>query len=319
MFASYILNCKSVMSKSSIMSKSCVKNKSCVLKTVKPNLIFFQNGLGQKRTGIEKTVLELYNYYNKNDIYLSSNKYFIDNKNDLVKNIEELYNLNYDLLKSQTKPKVNINIGGDHSMGIGSLCSTLNNFGSNTKVIWIDAHADINTQSSSPTGNVHGMPLGFLTGLDKSVEYNYISTLLKFDNLCYIGIRDLDVEEIKIIKKNNIKTITSTQFNSNTIDVSNELIRWCGSNHVHLSIDVDSLDPSYMQFTGTRAPNGLKLPKLIDFINLICPKINVSNVDLAELNLYNPDCDELNKEEKTRSFENFNLIFETLYNKLKIK
>ena len=293
-----------------------LSKSSILIKTVKPNLIFFQNGLGQKRSGIEKTVNNLFNYYNNKITYNNSNKYFIHNTNDLVKNICELYNLNYNLIKYENIPysTTNINIGGDHSMSIGSLSATLNTYGSNTKVIWIDAHADINTQSSSPSGNIHGMPLGFLTGLDKSQDYGYISTKLKFDNLYYIGIRDLDIEEIETIKKNNVKTITSTDFNLNTIDVVNKLSSWCKSNPVHLSIDVDSLDPLYMQFTGTRAPNGLEMSKLIEFINLICPKINIINVDLAELNLYNPDCDGLKKEEQTKSFENFNLILETLYN-----
>jgi len=292
-----------------------------MLKQLKPNLIFFQNGLGQKRFGIERTVYELFNYYKNNNIYNSSNKYFIHNNNDLVRNINELYNLNYNLFKFQNTlhPTTNINIGGDHSMSIGSLGATLNKFGSSTKVIWIDAHADINTQSSSPSGNIHGMPLGFLTGLDKSQKFNYISTLLKFDNLCYIGIRDLDIEEIKTIKVQNIKTITSTEFNSNTIDIANKLSIWCQSNPVHLSIDVDSLDPYYMQFTGTRSPNGLEFSKLIEFINLICPKLNITNIDLAELNLYNPDCNELEKEDQTKSFENFNLILKSLYDKINVK
>lgn len=282
---------------------------------LKPNLIFFQNGLGQKRFGIEKTVHKLFNYYKNENIYNGSNKYFIHNKNDLAINLCKLYNLNYNLLKSENM-KVNINIGGDHSMSIGSLGATLNKYGNDTKVIWIDAHADINTKSSSTSGNVHGMPLGFLTGLDKSEKFNYISTKLKFDNLCYIGIRDLDTQEIETIKTHNIKTISSIEFNSNTINIANELSTWCQSKPVHLSIDVDSLDPYYMQFTGTRSPDGLELHKLIEFINLICPKTNITNVDLAELNLYNPDCKELEREDQTKSFENFNLILETLYNRL---
>ena len=262
------------------LSGLCKLTKSTInAKTFWPNLIFFQNGLGQKRIGIEKTVYKLFNYYNNKITYNNSNKYFIPNKNNLVRNICEIYNLNHNLIKHVNIPysTININIGGDHSMSIGSLGATLNTYGVDTKVIWIDAHADINTRASSLSGNVHGMPLGFLTGLDKSQDYGYISTKLKFDNLCYIGIRDLDREEIKTIKTQNIKTITSTEFNSNTTGVINKLSTWCQSNPVHLSIDVDSLDPSYMQFTGTKAPNGLELLKLIEFINQICTKINIVN------------------------------------------
>lgn len=214
-------------------------------------------------------------------------------------------------------------------MSISSVSATLNKYGSNTKVIWIDAHADINTQITSKSGNVHGMPLGFLTGLDKSIKFNFISNLLNYDNLCYIGIRDLDKEEIDIIKKYNIKTILSNDFNSNTYKITNDLVKWCKSknvninknylNPIHLSIDVDSLDPTYMEFTGTKSPNGLKLNKLIWFIKNFCSKTNIVNVDLAELNLYDPDCNNFSQKEQIESFENFNLIFESLYNSLNRK
>ena len=275
----------------------------------KPILIFLQNGLGQKRKGIDKTVNELFTHYEKKELFLESYKYLISDSNDLTTNLKLMYDVNF----NQNNKNIIISIGGDHSMSIGTVSSTLNKFGSNTKVIWIDAHADINTKKSSITGNVHGMPLSFLTGLDKSNDYDFISELLKFDNLCYIGIRDLDIEEIEVIKKHNIKNILTNEFNSNITDVIEHLIDWCGTNPIHLSIDVDSLDPSYMQFTGTRVPEGLELNNLLYFIEKICSKTNIVNVDLAELNLYNPDCNGLDEKYKNNSFENFNLIFEKLY------
>lgn len=281
--------------------------------SLKPNLIFFQNGLGQKRTGIEKTVTEIYNYCEEKSLYSKSNKYFINDTNDLTNNLSKLHQINLNVSLNNNKKKTNINIGGDHSMSIGTISSTLNTYGKNTKVIWIDAHADINTRISSPSGNVHGMPLAFLTGLDKLTQYDFISNLLEFDNICYIGIRDLDKDEIETIEKYNIQSIPSNKFNSNNSEITNKLIDWCGTDPVHLSIDVDSLDPSYMQFTGTRASNGLELNSLVKFIQKICSQVNVVNVDLAELNLYNPDCDEFDEKYKIKSFENFNLILETLY------
>ena len=275
----------------------------------KLSLIFLQNGLGQKRNGIEKTVYELFTYYEKKELFLESYKYLITDSNDLTTNLKLMYDVNF----NQNNKNIIISIGGDHSMSIGTVSSTLNKFGSNTKVIWIDAHADINTRKSSITGNVHGMPLSFLTGLDKSNDYDFISELLKFDNLCYIGIRDLDIEETEIIKRHNVKNILTKEFNSNITDVIEHLIDWCGTNPIHLSIDVDSLDPSYMQFTGTRVPDGLEINNLLYFIEKICSKTNIVNVDLAELNLYNPDCYELDEKYKNNSFENFNLILEILY------
>ena len=199
-------------------------------------------------------------------------------------------------------------------MAIGSLSSTLNIFGSDVKVIWIDAHADINTKSSSPSGNVHGMPLAYLSGLDKSPDYDYLTNKLNLNNLCYVGIRDLDTEEINIINKFGIKKILSHEFNSNIDTICSDIDKWVGEAKLHLSIDVDSLDPIYMQYTGTRASGGLELDKLIKFIKEIKSNCEIVNADIAELNLYNPDCDNLlnKEEEKVKSLENFNFILENL-------
>jgi arginase len=235
---------------------------------------------------------------------------YVSNTGNLKNNLFNLYKTNYE--RMTTNNKININIGGDHSMGIGSVAASLNKYGSNIKVIWIDAHADINTRASSPSGNVHGMPLSFLTGLDKCDDYNFIDNLLPFNNLCYIGIRDLDVEEINVVKKHNIKTILSDNFNKNIDKIINNVINWIGDSQIHISIDVDSLDPKYIQYTGTRVSGGLDLIQLIKFIKNVCSKTNVINLDISELNLYNLDCVNLQQEEKIKSFDNFNLILETI-------
>ena len=270
------------------------------------NLLFFQNGRGQLRTGIERTVVELYN--SNTDIVKT---HLIHDSSYLKTNLKNLFEYNNDLL---SKHQYIINIGGEHSMAIGSLGSSLNVFGSNIKVIWIDAHADINTKISSPSGNVHGMPLAYLSGLDKSPDYDYLRNKLNLNNLCYMGIRDLDSEEINTINKFGIKKILSQEFNTNIDTCCSDIIKWVGGAKLHLSIDVDSLDPKYMQFTGTRASGGLELDKLVKFIKEIKSNCEIVNADIAELNLYNPDCDNLlnKEEEKIKSLKNFNHILENL-------
>jgi len=195
-------------------------------------------------------------------------------------------------------------------MAISTISTSLNKFDKKLKVIWIDAHADINTRSSSPSCNFHGMPLSFLTGLDKLDNFAHIKKHLPMDNLCYIGIRDLDNEEIDIIKNNNIKTIQSKDFNSNIHNVIDDIEKWIGDDNIHLSIDVDSLDPKYIQYTGTIAPNGLELEKLLLFVENLCKTKNIVNVDLTELNLYNPDLNDL--EIKKKSKKNFNLLLKKI-------
>lgn len=281
-------------------------------------IIFFQNGLGQKRTGIEKTVLKLYQHYK---YFLSGDKYknvknifFIQDKKDIKINLNNLHKTNKYLLNKNINLNNNINpiinIGGDHSMAIGTISASLNRYKNNLKVIWIDAHADINTRKSSPSGNFHGMPLAFLTGLDKLDDFSYIKKNLPMNNLCYIGIRDLDNEEINTIQNNKIKTILCNNFNLNIKNIINDIEKWIGDDYVHLSIDVDGLDPEYIRYTGTISPNGLELNQLLKFISTICRNKKIVNIDLTELNLYNPELNDMII--KKESEKNFDLILKTL-------
>jgi arginase len=194
------------------------------------NILFFQNGRGQLRPGIGRTVEELYNsILNTDDTWT----HFIPDSFHLKTNLKNLFEYNNDLL---SKSKKVINIGGDHSMAIGSLGSTLKIFCSDVKVIWIDAHADVNTKSSSPSGNVHGMPLAYLSGLDKSPDYDYLTNKLNLNNLCYIGIRDLDSEEINTINKYGIKKILSQEFNSNIDTICSDIVKWVATSSTKLDI-----------------------------------------------------------------------------------
>lgn len=92
-----------------------------------------------------------------------------------------------------------LNIGGDHTMGLGTVSAFLENFEDKEKlVIWIDAHADTNTREASESGHYHGMPVAFLLGLDKDEKFP-IKVLLKPEQLIYVGLRDVDSFE-----KNNV-------------------------------------------------------------------------------------------------------------------
>ena len=218
-------------------------------------------------------------------------------------------------LLSNNSDKI-INIGGDHSMAIASIAANLNTYGTKLKVLWFDAHGDINTRQSSSTSNYHGMPLSFLTGLDSSPDFYYIKNKLIFNNLCYIGIRDLDPEEISTIKLYNIKNIKAENFNNSINKYIKDIIKWIGDSPVHLSFDIDSLDPKYMEYTGTRAPDGLELDKVLICLKEICSKTNIVNVDLSELNLFNPDLIPHNPEKQLYSVNVFLSIFNIIYNNI---
>jgi arginase len=113
--------------------------------------------------------------------------------------------------------KMVLTLGGDHSIAIGTISGTAKatreRLGRELAVIWVDAHADINTPESSESGNIHGMPVSFLTGLakeDKEDIFGWLKEdhLLSTKKLVYIGLRDIDKGEKKILKEHGIRAFS---------------------------------------------------------------------------------------------------------------
>jgi arginase len=102
-------------------------------------------------------------------------------------------------------------LGGDHSIPIGTIAA-VKRARPNTGIVWVDAHADINTPKTSGSGNLHGMPLGFLLGLVEDVQalpsFDYFEPCLQPSDIVYIGLRDVDKEEKRVIKELGIKAFT---------------------------------------------------------------------------------------------------------------
>ena len=121
----------------------------------------------------------------------------------------------------------------------------------------MDAHADINTYEASLTKNYHGMPLSFACGVDKTFPWvNQLKTL-PLENLIYYGIRDLDDYEKIFISEKNIKVVKVE-------DDFTEIFKWLKEGEfdvIHMSFDVDAIDPVYIPSTGTTAPNGIPKDK----------------------------------------------------------
>ena len=113
--------------------------------------------------------------------------------------------------------KMVMTLGGDHSIAIGTISGTARaireRLGREIAVVWVDAHADINTPETSESGNIHGMPVAFLTGLAKDENENTFGWLkehhlLNLNKLVYIGLRDIDKGEKKILRENGIKAFS---------------------------------------------------------------------------------------------------------------
>ena len=98
-------------------------------------------------------------------------------------------------------------IGGDHSISMGTIPSLVRHRG-RTGVVWVDAHADINTPLSSPSGNMHGMSVAFLLGIASLPSFGWLKPCIGVSDIVYIGLRDLDDAEKEVIKGSGIKAFT---------------------------------------------------------------------------------------------------------------
>lgn len=281
------------------------------------NIINCGTSIGQLAKGVKNTPkiiqrnLKRINKYNTvefNNLKLHNN-YRVDNiinqNMDKFKrtfdNAKTIYYHN--CLNLNRKNHINVNIGGDHSISIGSVAASIDKYKDDLFVIWFDAHADINSIEMSKTKNTHGTPLHYLT---QSNSYLYESWLhdnqLSFDNLMYIGIRDLDRYEMNVLDKNNIKNINMKLYSQ--LDLTNldehfhDIKNVIGNKKIHLSIDVDGLDPKYISCTGTPVANGIDLDYLLQLITYF--RKDIVNVDLVELNL-----ELCPKDEQINSLTNF--------------
>lgn len=163
-----------------------------------------------------------------------------------------------------------LTLGGDHSIAIGTISGTakatreLQN--KEIAVLWVDAHSDINTPETSDSGNVHGMPAAFLTGLatsDRKDIFGWLEKdqLIGVNKLVYIGLRDVDRGEKIILRENNIRAFSMHDIDKHGIGrvVEMALAHIGSDTPIHLTFDVDALDPQWAPSTGTPVRGGLTL------------------------------------------------------------
>ncbi|PVV01900.1 hypothetical protein BB560_003664 [Smittium megazygosporum] len=181
-----------------------------------------------------------------------------------------------------------VTLGGDHSLAIGTLNGSLKVFGDKLRVLWVDAHADINPLNETASGNLHGCPLALVCGIDKSPFFDWIKEHLGFDKLVYIGLRDVDLPEQKVIKKHNIKAFTMYHIDkygiSKVFDMAMDYINPNRDLPVHMSFDVDSMDPSVIPATGTPVRGGMTFREGHFLCEAMAETGCLVAMDLAEVN-----------------------------------
>lgn len=191
-------------------------------------------------------------------------------------------------------------LGGDHAQAIGTIGGISRHFrkkGERVGVIWVDAHTDMNTPGTSSTGNIHGMPLAALCGVgpDELTHMAGEEPALRGEDVCIIGVRDVDAREIPIVREKGVRVYTMSELDSRGAALCfREAYDRVTANTagVHLSFDLDGIDPTHAPGVGTPVHGGLTLRES----HLICELAHRSNkllgLEVVELN---PTLDERNK------------------------
>jgi len=186
-------------------------------------------------------------------------------------------------------------LGGDHSVALGSVSASLY-AADKVGVLWIDAHGDFNTPAISPSGNVHGMVVSALMGLCPP-PLMIGERRLRPDQIVMIAIRDLDPAEKTAIRQAGIKVMSMSEIDENGMaEVLRATLRTLGPvEAIHVSFDMDSLDPSVAPGVGTPVSGGLTVREAHLIMEMLADDGRVRTLDLVEVN---PILDERNRTAK---------------------
>ncbi|MDP4199087.1 MAG: arginase [Bacteroidota bacterium] len=183
-------------------------------------------------------------------------------------------------------------LGGDHSMAIGSIAGLAAHCRRNGKrlgVIWIDAHSDINVPESSPSGNIHGMPVAVSLGLGAPELTGISGNYPKLDakELVYIGLRSIDPGERDLIHRLGIEAHTMADLDKDGVfpRVSKAIAMLRDrADHIHVSFDLDSVDPTVASGVGTPVAGGLTYREAHLIMEAIADTGVMASMEVAEVN-----------------------------------
>jgi len=204
------------------------------------------------------------------------------------------------VMKTLEAGKVPLSLGGDHSMAAGTVAGVAEYYRKQDQrigLIWIDAHTDINTPESSPSGNVHGMPLGAITGLgppELANIYNF-SPKVKPENCVLVGVRDIDAIEKENVHRAGIEVLTMRDIDERGMrTVMEEALRMAGRGTAgyHVSLDMDWIDPEDAPGVGTPVRGGATYREAHLAMEIIADHGRMLSFEIVEVN---PVIDEHNR------------------------
>ena len=182
-------------------------------------------------------------------------------------------------------------LGGDHCLAMGSITAVARHCraqGKRLRVLWLDAHADFNTSAITPSGNVHGMPVACLCGLgpDALVNLGGQGPMISPADVRQIGIRSVDLEEKRLVREHGLDIYDMRYIDEVGMkQVMEEALAGMGDDtHLHVSFDVDVLDPTIAPGTGTRVPGGLDYREAQLMMEMIADAGGADSLDVVEVN-----------------------------------
>jgi len=221
------------------------------------------------------------------DVYTANLKHL----DPIAKYCEKLAKITNQLTKKGTFP---ITIGGDHTVALGTIAGVSKD--KKIAVYWIDAHGDFNTEKTTTTGHIHGMPLAALAGFGntKLVNCFYPGPKVLLNDIVMFGSRDFDQKEKELIKENNIAYYPAKHLTYQNIEHAlNESYTRLSDDidGIHISLDLDVLDPIACPGVSVPVPNGFTVKELEVTLRTLFKTGKVNSIDIVE---YNPAFDKNN-------------------------
>lgn len=229
--------------------------------------------------------------------------------NDYAKRIKGVFTLNErlanEIKKTLLKDEVPIVLAGDHSSALGTISGIKLAYPTKrVGVIWIDAHADIHTPYTTPSGNMHGMPIACVLGEDnkerqqnkpddETIEYweklkgmGGITPKIHYNDLVYIALRDYEPQEDFLIKKNKVRVFNLQEIRKKAVErVAIESLNYLDHcDLIYVSFDVDSMDSRISSGTGTPVPNGITEKEAGNLIYYIMRSKKIVCFEMVEIN-----------------------------------
>ncbi|MGX0904191.1 arginase [Roseovarius sp. MBR-79] len=181
-------------------------------------------------------------------------------------------------------------LGGDHSLSLGSVAGVAAHAARADRpqfVLWLDAHSDYHTPQSTASGNLHGTPIGYVTGRAGFHGFPPVAHPIPEENICLLGLRSVDAAERAAleptkIRRHDMREIDERGISSPLAEFLDHVAARNGA--LHVSLDVDFLDPSFAPAVGTTVPGGATIREAHLVMEMICDSGLMTSLDLVELN-----------------------------------